>query len=218
MATRHPSYATNELSSKTWGDFERLFRKPGEWGNCQCMWFHREGPRPKEEQLLPSKERNEKNFQTQKQLVELGRSHGILVYSDRDPIGWCQYGLREEFPRIDNAAKYRAVPPVEGNMKLWRITCFCVDKKYRNQGVAKTGLHVAMSSIRKKGGGVVEAYPSTRKEGLALHRGNMSMFKKEGFYVVSPLGPCNLVVRRKSEAARNPNSLPTGTMSIVNGL
>ena len=192
-----PAYTAKELSSRTWRDFERLFRKPGEWSNCQCMWFHRDGPRPKEEvENLTSKERNEKNFRNQRDLVRTGRSRGILVYSNGDPIGWCQYGLKEEFPRIDKGSKYRGIPLVGANEKLWRITCFCVDKKHRKHGVAKAGLHAAMGSIRKKGGGVVEAYPTTRKEGLALHRGTASMFKKEGFNVVIPLGTSNLVVRR----------------------
>lgn len=192
-----PTYSTKELSTKTWRDFERLFRKPGEWSNCQCMWFHRVGPRPKEEvEGLTSKERNEKNFRSQKDLVRRGRSHGILVYSKGEPIGWCQYGPKEEFPRIDNASKYRSIPLVSEDKRLWRITCFCVDKKYRNRGAAKAGLHAAISSIQKKGGGVVEAYPTTRKKGLALHRGTASMFKKEGFSVVMPLGTSNLVVRK----------------------
>lgn len=191
-----PGYSTDELTSKTWADFETLFRKPGEWSNCQCMWFHRRGPRPKEEEEWTAKERNEKNFRDQKGLVGSGRSHGILVYSSGDPIGWCQYGPKEEFPRIDNGPKYHRVPPVYEGVRLWRITCFCVDKKHRRKGAAKAGLHGAMKSIQKKGGGVVEAYPTIRKEGLALHRGTVSMFEQEGFEVVAPLGAGNLVVRR----------------------
>jgi hypothetical protein len=74
--------------------------------NCQCLWFHREGPRPINEQRLSSKERNEKNFKAQRKLVERGRSHGILVYLDKDPIGWCQSGLKDELPRIDNKPEY----------------------------------------------------------------------------------------------------------------
>ena len=197
MAPRQSGYSTGELSPKTWWDFERLFRKPGEWGNCQCMWFHRPGQRPREEvEGLTSKERNEKNFQSQRDLVRRGRSHGILVYSGGDPIGWCQYGPKEEFPRIDNGSKYRGIPAADGGKRLWRITCFCVDKKHRKMGVAKAGLHAAVDSIRNWGGGVVEAYPTTREGGLALHRGTVSMFEREGFNVVAPLGPSNLVVRR----------------------
>ncbi|MDG6985621.1 MAG: GNAT family N-acetyltransferase [Nitrososphaerota archaeon] len=192
-----PEYSARELSQETWKDFERFFRKPGEWSSCQCMWFHRPGPRPKEDEALTSKERNEKNFREQKALVKGGRSHGVLVFLDGDPVGWCQFGLGEEFPRIDNAAKYRRIPSASKGARLWRITCFCVDKRQRKQGIAKLGLRAAMDAIRKEGGGVVEAYPSTRKEGLALHRGTARMFKEEGFEVVAPLGPGNLVVRRK---------------------
>lgn len=197
MADRHPVYSSRELSPDTWPDFESLFRKPGEWSSCQCMWFHRPGPRPREEtEGLTSKQRNELNFRRQKELVRRGLSHGILVYLGREPVGWCQYGKREEFPRIDKGSKYRGIPPVGGSGNLWSVTCFCVDKKQRKRGVAKAGLRAAIDSIRKKGGGVVEAYPTTRKEGLALHRGTESMFIEEGFRAVVPLGTSNLVVRR----------------------
>ena len=196
LNSRNPAYKTDELSPRTWGDFERLFRKPGEWGNCQCVWFHREGPRPEIELRLTSKERNERNFLLQKELVTRGRSHGVLMYLEGDPIGWCQYGPRGEFPRIEKGAKYRGIPPADANENLWRITCFCVDKKFRNRGVAKAGLHAALDSIRRGGGGIVEAYPTTRRKGLALHRGTIAMFKEEGFREVMALGPANLVVRR----------------------
>ena len=70
MAPPRPNYSTGELSPKTWQDFEKLFRKPGEWSSCQCMWFHRPGPRPKEEtEGATPTERNEKNFQNQRNLV-----------------------------------------------------------------------------------------------------------------------------------------------------
>lgn len=197
MVTRRPKYSTNELSSETWKDFERFFRKPGEWSNCQCMWFHREGPRPKEEQELPAKERNEINFQTQKSLVDKGRSHGILIYEDADPIGWCQYGLKDEFPRIDNGRGYHKLSLDDDSARLWRITCFCVEKKHRNLGVAKAGLRAALSSIRAQGGGTVEAFPTNQKTTLTAHRGTIAMFRNEGFTKVVPFGKKNVIMRRK---------------------
>lgn len=186
-----------ELSSSTWEDFEALFRKPGEWSNCQCMWFHRDGPRPAEEQRLTSKERNEKNFGAQRELVKRGRSHGILVYSERDPIGWCQYGLKDELPRVDNRPNCRKLSLEISHENLWRITCFCVDKKHRNKGVARAGLSAAMGSIRKQGGGIVEAFPTIHKTTLTAHRGTVSMFKSEGFKEVVRFGKSNVLMRRK---------------------
>ncbi len=161
------------------------------------MWFHREGPRPKEEQRMASKERNEKNFQAQRDLVEKGGSHGILVYSDGDPLGWCQYGLKNELPRVDHRPEYRKLSLDCGGENLWRITCFCVEKKYRNRGVAGTGLRAAVSSIRKQGGGIVEAYPTTHETTLTAHRGTVSMFKNEGFREVAPFGKSNVIMRLK---------------------
>ncbi len=80
--------------------------------------------------------------------------------------------------------------------KLWRITCFWVDRGHRNRGVASTALNAALNSIRKEGGGVVEGYPATRKGFPADWFGTLSMFKNEGFEVVAPFGKSNVLVRR----------------------
>jgi hypothetical protein len=87
-------------------------------------------------------------------LVEQGCAHGILVYANGEPVGWCQYGPREELPRIDNARAYQGLAP-QGTEKLWRITCFAVLKRYRKRGAA-------LEAIRRRGGGLVEAYAITR--------------------------------------------------------
>jgi hypothetical protein len=94
--------------------------------------------------------------------------------------------------------------------KLWRITRFVTDKKHR--GVASTALEAALESIRRKGGGVVEAYPLIPWEQVCrarVHRcghapafgnssthGTLSMFEKLGFKAVGPYGLSNVVVRR----------------------
>ncbi len=128
--------------------------------------------------------------------MDKGCSHGILVYDGREPIGWCQYGPKEELPRVDAGRKYRKLSLDSDGEKLWRITCFCVDKRYRNRGVASVGLRAALSSIRKKGGGLVEGYPATRKGALAVWFGTKSMFENEGFEVVAPFGRSNVLMRK----------------------
>jgi hypothetical protein len=42
-----------------------------------------------------------KNRREKRELVEKRGSHGILVYADGEHIGWCQYGPKDELPRID---------------------------------------------------------------------------------------------------------------------
>jgi len=188
---------TKELTVKTWHDFEELFEKPGEWGACWCTYYQRPRPLPKSETFgLSPDQRAAHNRLDKKRLVEGGCSHGIIVYRGREPVGWCQYGPKEELPRIDAGRRYRRLNP-PAPKKLWRITCFCVDRKYRKAGVASVGLTAALGSIKEKGGGTVEAYPVTRRGALSTWFGTVSMFKEHGFEVVAPFGRSNVMMRKE---------------------
>ena len=67
-----------------------------------------------------------------------------------------------------------------------------VDRRYRGHGVAKLALNTALESIKKPGGGIVEANPVVSKKMAAVPEwrwfGTLSMFVKEGFLRVAPLG------------------------------
>ena len=185
------AYTTRELSLKTWPDFVRLFSQGSGWDFCQCMHFHRPRSLPKEQWLRTRAERGARNRRQKRALVEHGCTHGILVYAKGEPVGWCQYGLREELPRIDNKRAYKGLAP-DKVQKLWRITCFAVLRPHRQRGVASTALGAALESIRRKGGGLVEAYPITRwlsgTFGNESTHGTRSMFVKAGFKPVAPFG------------------------------
>ena len=181
-------FITRELVPSTWPDFERLLSKQG---SCWCMWYHR--PYSREQEMkkyrVTKSELPSHNKKRKKELVAQGRSHGIIVYSDSRPVGWCQYGPKDELPQIDRGRFYRKLD-LKDDGRLWRVTCFFVDKGYRRRGVAPVALQAALASIRKKGGGIVEAYPRASKHGgsVSLWFGTVGMFKREGFKPVSPLG------------------------------
>jgi len=145
------TYTTRELSPRTYPDFEALAAKQG---GCWCMYYQRARPIGRK---LSSDEWRRVNRKDKRALVRKGRSHAILVYDGKTPVGWCQYGTRDELPRIDAGRGYRKVGPPAGNEKLWRITCFFVDRDYRGRGVAKLALKTALASIKRQGGGIVEA-------------------------------------------------------------
>jgi GNAT superfamily N-acetyltransferase len=191
MTVSRAAYTTKELSTKTWRDFEHLFSQGNGWDFCWCMHFHRPRSLPKSERLSTRHERGVRNRAQKKSRVEQGCAHGILVYADGEPVGWCQYGPREELPRIDNSRKYRTLAP-DGHTRLWRITCFVVIKKYRRQGVAGAALKGALAAIRKRGGGLVEGYPITGWESRAFGNesthGTLPMFEQAGFNKVTPFG------------------------------
>jgi len=158
------------------------------------MYNHRPDPIP-DLKGASSATRAERNCQDKKSLVEQGCSHGILVYEQGEPVGWCQYGLKQELPRIDNNPRYRKLTLGKSD-RLWRITCFVVHKKYRGRGVARTALRAALDRIRGEGGGLAEAYPIMHWGAYQNYRGTVSMFEKKGFRAVAPLGESNILMRR----------------------
>src|SRR5439155_22450476 len=155
-------FTVKELSPSTWPSFEKLAVKQG---GCWCMFYQRPRPVGKGSSTEEWKKINRKDKET---LVRQGRSHAILVYDEKTPVGWCQYGSRDELPRIDAGRGYRKVRQPVGAEKIWRITFFFVDKQYRGQGVSKIALHAALESIRKIEGGVVEPFPVDSKKMSAL--------------------------------------------------
>src|SRR2546427_5059196 len=188
------AYTIKELSPRTLADFEDL---AAQQGYCWCMYYQR--PRPVGRNLS-NVERKAKNRRDKAALGRASRSHAILVYDGEKTVGWCQYGVKDELPRIDAGRNYRKVaPPVEAE-KLWRITCFFVDKDYRGKGVAKLALKAALDSIKKQGGGVVEAYPVVSEKMAAVAEwrwfGTPSMFRREHFRTVAPLGSSGVLMRK----------------------
>ena len=108
------AYTTKELSKRTWPDFERLFSQGNGWDFCWCMHFQRPSSLPKNKWLRTRAERGVSNRREKRKLVERGCAHGILLYAKGEPVGWCQYGPKEELPRIDNSRKKQRRGPRGG--------------------------------------------------------------------------------------------------------
>ena len=165
------------------------------------MYYHGQGSFLLGGQIKATKNKRKKHF-----LVNRGQSHGIIVYSDGSPVGWLQYGTREELPRIDASRTYSKLELENGKKTLWRITCFFVDRDARDTGVAGFALKTALSSIRKRGGGIVEAYPlenieivprkTAKGKASFMWSGTVSMFKKLGFKVVARLSKSRRLMRK----------------------
>jgi GNAT superfamily N-acetyltransferase len=190
--TEKIAYTAKDLNRRTWPDFEKLFAKHnGVWGGCWCMFYHTTG-------TFQTKGHGPANKRTKKELVSKGHAHGIIVYREAKPVGWCQYGQRKELPRIDSSNKYPKPVPGE-EIKLWRITCFFVEPHNRRRGVGRFALNAALDAIKKEGGGLVEAYPSTKPDQGAslMWPGNVTMFEKAGFQTAQPFGKSHVIMRMK---------------------
>lgn len=191
------AFTTLELRPSTWMDFEALMAKQG---YCWCMYYHRPHSWAKEAEIYSVKKKDipNHNRRRKKELVKKRQAHGIIVYDRSRPVGWCDYGPQDEFPRVDNGRLYRKLGLKNEGLKLWRITCFYVDTKYRRRSVAQVALRSALASISKQGGGTVEAYPRVSRTGgsVSLWFGTTGMFEREGFRRIGPLG-ASVLMRRE---------------------
>ncbi|MDG6900300.1 MAG: hypothetical protein JRM85_03890 [Nitrososphaerota archaeon] len=77
------------------------------------------------------------------------------------------------------------------------VTCLSVDRAHRKRGVAKVALSAALKSIESQGGGVVEAFPVTRRGALVAWFGTRSMFEEHGCRAVAPYRKSNVLMRKK---------------------
>jgi len=168
------------------------------------MHFQRLRRLPKSQQLRSRAERAIRNRRQKLELVEEGAHTESSSMPTANRSAWCQFGRREELPRIDNRRDYRRLAP-DNDERLWRITCFVVETSYRRRGIASAALKSALQAIRANGGGLVEAHPLkswlSRSFGNESTPGVLSMFEKEGFKVVGPFGTTSsalaFLVRRR---------------------
>ena len=185
-----PDYSTRPLDAETWPDFARLVEAHnGVWGGCWCMGFHPEGVG---RHKTPAQNRAEKELR-----VRSGQAHAALAYEGAACVGWCQFGVPDELPRIKNRRAY-----LDGLDALpdWRITCFFSDRGHRRQGVAAAALAGALAEIDRLGGGTVESYPDDMdgrsSSASFLHNGTVAMFERRGFERIRPIGKTRWVVRK----------------------
>jgi GNAT superfamily N-acetyltransferase len=166
-------YTIKPLDASTWATFAALVeRNNGVFGGCWCMGFHPEGVG---KDTTPAINRKRKLGR-----VRAGTAHAALVFEDDDCVGWCQFGVPDEVPRIKSRAAYekgQTTPPD------WRIACCFVGKGHRRQGVAAAALAGALDLIAELGGGTVEGYPEAADAVPAgfLYNGALSSYEKLGF-------------------------------------
>ena len=186
-----PDLTTKPLAPHTWPDFVRLVEaNNGVWGGCWCMGFH-----PPGEGWGKSAEGNRADKELR---VHNGDAHAALVYEGDDCVGWCQFGVPDELPRIKNRKAY-----LDGldDLPDWRITCFFTGKGHRGHGVAAAALSGALEDIARLGGGLLESYPDEIVEGKKtsasfLHNGTLDLFERLGFERTRRIGKTRWVVRK----------------------
>lgn len=185
----HGSRSARELTTDSWSDFERLFAaNNGVWGGCWCMFYHGQ----------PGYDA--KHYDTNKAakhaLVKQGHTHGTIVYCGTNPVGWSQFGPKEELPRVDSKKGYKPAAP-----NAWRITCFFISRGHRKMGFADLAIEKSVQSMKMLGVKNIEAYPVEGKlSSSLLWSGTPDLFERAGFTRVSRLGKSSWVYLLKTRA------------------
>ena len=162
------------LTTERWSDFEKLFGPRGACGGCWCMSW-----RLKRSDFM--KQRGEDNKKAFKSIVESGKPVGIIAYADGEPVGWCSFGLREDFPRLEHS---RVLARMDDKPVL-SVVCFFIAKNFRRKGLSVALLKAVESYAATRGMEILEGYPTDSKTGRMpdpfVFTGLAQAFLKAGF-------------------------------------
>lgn len=191
-----------ELTPAHWPLLEGLFGAKGACGGCWCMaWRVARGGK------LWAQTKGDPARRRFRQLVGAGTAHGILALDGDTPVGWCTFGPRAHFPRLERVRAYARPDASE----VWSIPCFFVARGYRGRGLAHRLLAAAVAACARRGARIVEGYPVTAtQDGKHLPAafswtGPLPVFLAAGFEVVQQKAASRPLVRRRlaGQAARD---------------
>ncbi|MEO7994139.1 MAG: GNAT family N-acetyltransferase [bacterium] len=181
-----------EVTPADWPAIEQLFGPRGACGGCWCMWWRvpQGGKVWAAMQGAPAKAQFEEG-------ITSGMIHGVLAFDGQLPVGWCAFGPREDYPRLNRTKSYQR--PAEAG--VWSIPCFYITTNYRGQGVAKGLLGAAIKALKKHRARIIEAYPVTptqaggRLPPAFSAQGPLEIFLEAGFLEVQRIATSRPVVQ-----------------------
>lgn len=175
-----------------WDDLVQLFGTRGACGGCWCMT-----PRLSSAEYERSKGAG--NKRKLKARVARGQVPGVLAYRGSEPVGWCSIEQREAFPRLERSRVCKRVD----DEPVWSIVCLFVAKELRGQGLSTRLIEGAVDYARRRGAGIVEAYPvEPRRKPMPdvfAYTGIASAFLEVGFVEVARRSPTRPFLRRTLE-------------------
>lgn len=145
------------------------------------------------------KVKGDPNRRAFKKLVETGRALGIIAVDDKRPVGWCAFGRRADFPRLERTKAYRLID--SDPTGIWSVNCLFLDKDFRGRGLSELMVRAAIKAIRKRRGKLIEAYPVTlTRDGKQLpavfsFTGPEIIYRRLGFTEVRRLAPSRPLYR-----------------------
>jgi GNAT superfamily N-acetyltransferase len=182
---------TRPLSADLWPVLTKLFGACGACGGCWCMYWRIEKDERWDAIKGPAAKRR------MEKLVASGEAQGLIAFDGDEPVGWCTFGPRPGFPRLQRARTLACDDAAE----VWSIPCFFIRRDYRGRGVAGRLLRDTLEFLQKRGVKIVEGYPVQTRETKPLPApfawtGVPALFRAAGFKVVGNPGGAKVRVRK----------------------
>jgi len=181
-------------TAERWPHVEKLFGPRGACAGCWCMWAR-----------LPRAEFHagvgDKNRRALKRIVGSGEPPGLLAYVNGEPAGWCGFGPRAAYPRLE---KSKILAPVD-DRPAWSVVCFFVARPFRRQGLSVRLLREAALQAAARGATILEGYPTDTRAKAAdafVWTGLASAFERAGFREVARRSRTRPIMRRMLRAPR----------------
>lgn len=137
------------LRSDTWGDFETVMGANGGARGCWCMHW-----RLSMDEWMEGK--GDGNKAAMRNLAKRKTPPGVVAYLDDEPIAWCGFGDRSDFPRMQRSSLLK---PIDDEPVI-SLTCLFIKKGHRGKGLS-SDLIVAVCDYLAEiaEARMVEAYP-----------------------------------------------------------
>ncbi len=188
---------TEEVTPALWKSVELLFGANGACGGCWCQaWRLPAGERWNDVKGTTARARLKKSLAD-------GTMHAVLAFDGATPVGWCNFGPRDSYPRLNRARTLAC----DDSERVTSIPCFFVKRGHRGKGVATALLAHVLRLLAERGAGIAEGYPAKPgKDGRSIDTfswtGTPSLFEKAGFRLVGDPGAGKLRMRKAVRRSR----------------
>ena len=168
------------LASDTWDDFEAVMGPNGGARGCWCMHW-----RLSMNEFMAGK--GDGNKAAMRKLAKRRTPPGVVAYLDDEPVAWCGFGDRSDFPRMERSALLK---PVDDEPVV-SLTCLLVRKGHREKGLSARLISAVCDYLADTADTrTVEAYPVEPAEGRKAGPDNAmtgiaSAFRAAGFTEVA---------------------------------
>jgi GNAT superfamily N-acetyltransferase len=176
IASKNPAIHVVGPGDRT--SIETLFGARGACAGCWCMhWrLERGGQLWRDMQGEPNKRAFFK-------LLAAGHLHALIAQAAGQPVGWCSFGPRADFPKLERS---RVFHRARAKPASWSVVCFYIKPGWRGRGVATSLLQAVSDIARAAGASEIEGFPALHPEGARLaaafaFTGVAEMFEAAGY-------------------------------------